>query len=48
MDLSIFGVQSTTMAITAALTGVLLVVGALAIAWLIVPRSYTKKKGEPF
>ena len=48
MDLSIFGVQSTTMAITAALTGVLLVVGALVIAWLIGPRSYTKKKGEPF
>ena len=36
------------MAITAALTGVLLVVGALVIAWLIGPRSYTKKKGEPF
>ena len=48
MDLSIFGVQSTTMAITAALTGVLLVVGALVIAWLIGPRSFTKKKGEPF
>ena len=48
MDFSIFGVQSTTMAITAALTGVLLVVGALVIAWLIGPRSYTKKKGEPF
>ena len=48
MDLSIFGVQSTTMAITAALTGVLLVVGALVIAWFIGPRSYTKKKGEPF
>ena len=36
------------MAITAALTGVLLVVGALVIAWLIGPRSYTEKKGEPF
>ena len=48
MDSSIFGVQSTTLAITAALTGVLLVVGALVIAWLIGPRSYTKKKGEPF
>ena len=48
MDFSIFGVQSTTLAITAALTGVLLVVGALVIAWLIGPRSYTKKKGEPF
>jgi NADH:ubiquinone oxidoreductase subunit 3 (subunit A) len=48
MDFSIFGVQSTTLAITAALTGVLLVVGALVIAWLIGPRSYTEKKGEPF
>ena len=48
MDSAIFGVQSTTLAITAALTGVLLVVGALVIAWLIGPRSYTKKKGEPF
>ena len=48
MDFSIFGVQSSTLAITAALTGVLLVVGALVIAWLIGPRSYTEKKGEPF
>ena len=48
MESSIFGIQGTTMAITAALTGVLLVVGALVIAWLIGPRSYTKKKGEPF
>ncbi|MCQ2287812.1 MAG: NADH-quinone oxidoreductase subunit A [Muribaculaceae bacterium] len=48
MDLSIFGIQSTTMAITAALTGVLLVAAALIIAWLIGPRSYTEKKGEPY
>jgi len=48
MDLSIFGIQSTTLAVTAALTGVLLVVGALVIAWLIGPRSYTEKKGEPY
>ncbi len=36
------------MAITAALTGVLLVAAALIIAWLIGPRSYTEKKGEPY
>ena len=48
MDISIFGIQSTTLAITAALTGVGLVAAALIIAWLIGPRSYTKKKGEPF
>ncbi|MBR1883276.1 MAG: NADH-quinone oxidoreductase subunit A [Muribaculaceae bacterium] len=48
MDLSIFGIQSTTLAITAALTGVLLVAAALIIAWLIGPRSYTEMKGEPY
>ena len=48
MDSAIFGVSSTTLAITAALTGVLLVASALIIAWLIGPRSYTKKKGETF
>lgn len=48
MDFSIFGIQSTTLAITAALTGVLLVAAALIIAWLIGPRSYTEKKGEPY
>ena len=48
MDLSIFGIQSTTMAVTAVLTAVLLVAGALIIAWLIGPRSYTEKKGEPY
>ncbi len=36
------------MAITAVLTGVVLVIGALVIAWLIGPRSYTKMKGEPY
>lgn len=45
---SIFGIQSTTMAITAALTGALLVAAALIIAWLLGPRSYTEKKGEPY
>lgn len=48
MDISIFGIQSSTLAVTALLTGVTLVVGALVIAWLIGPRSYTKMKGEPY
>lgn len=44
----LIGVQSTTLAVTAALTGVVLVAAALIIAWLIAPRSYTMKKGEPY
>ena len=48
MEFSVFGIQSTTMAVTAVLTAVLLVAGALIIAWLIGPRSYTEKKGEPY
>jgi NADH-quinone oxidoreductase subunit A len=48
MDLSVFGIQSTTLMITALLTGVVLVVGALVIAWLIAPHSYTQRKGEPY
>ena len=48
MDLSVFGIQSTTLAVTAALTAVVLVAGALIIAFLIGPRSYTEKKGEPY
>ena len=48
MDLSIFGIQSTTLAVTALLTAVVLVAGALIIAFLVGPRSYTKKKGEPY
>lgn len=48
MELAIFGLQSTAFPVTAALTGVLLVASALIIAWLIGPRSYTKKKGETF
>ena len=43
----LIGIQSTTLAVTAALTGVVLVAAALIIAWLIAPRSYTMKKGEP-
>lgn len=48
MDVSIFGIQSTTLAITAAITAVVLVAGALVIAFLVGPRSYTQKKGEPY
>ncbi len=44
----LIGIQSTTLAVTAALTGVVLVAVALIIAWLIAPRSYTMKKGEPY
>lgn len=41
-------IQSTTLAVTAALTGVLLVAAALIIARLLGPRSFTQKKGEPY
>ncbi len=44
----LIGIQSTTLAVTAALTGVVLVAAALIIAWLIAPRSYTMKKGEAY
>lgn len=44
----LIGIQSTTLAVAAALTGVVLVAAALIIAWLIAPRSYTMKKGEPY
>lgn len=44
----LIGIQSTTLAVTAALTGVVLVAAALIIAWLIGPRSYSAKKGEPY
>ena len=48
MDLSIFGIQSTTLAVTALITAIVLVAGALIIAFLVGPRSYTEKKGEPY
>ncbi|MBQ7691183.1 MAG: NADH-quinone oxidoreductase subunit A [Muribaculaceae bacterium] len=48
MDLSVFGIESTTMVVTAALTAVTLVAGALIIAFLVGPRSYTDMKGEPY
>ncbi len=44
----LIGIQSTTLAVTAALTGIVLVAAALVIAWLIAPKSYTAKKGEPY
>ncbi|MDE5552414.1 MAG: NADH-quinone oxidoreductase subunit A [Muribaculaceae bacterium] len=37
-----------TLAVTATLTGILLVVAALLIARLISPKSYSVKKSEPF
>ena len=48
MEQAIFGISSTTMAVTAALTAVALVAGALIIAALVGPHSYTKMKGEPY
>ncbi len=44
----LIGIQSTTLAVTAILTGAVLVAAALVIAYLIGPRSYTKMKGEPY
>ena len=42
----LLGIQNTTLAVTAVITGVVLVFAALLIARLIGPRSFTKKKGE--
>ena len=44
----LIAIQSTTLAVTAALTGVLLVTAALLIAGLLAPRSFTRKKGETY
>ena len=44
----LLAIQNTTLAITAALTGVVLVAAALIIARLIGPRSFTQKKGETY
>lgn len=41
-------ISNTTLAVTAALTGVVLVAAALIIARLLAPRSFTRKKGEPY
>jgi NADH-quinone oxidoreductase subunit A len=40
MNLSLF--------LVAIITSIVLVVAALAISWLISPRSYNKQKGEPY
>ena len=48
MDLSIFGIESTSTALVAVLTGVALVVLGLTTAALIGPRSYAPQKGEPY
>ena len=45
---AIFGIQNSTMAITAALTGVGLVAVALLLAKLMSPRSFSPQKGEPY
>ena len=44
----LLSIQNTTLAITAVITGVVLVFAALLIARLIAPRSFTKKKGETY
>ena len=41
-------IQNTTLAVTAAITGAVLVFAALIIARLIGPRSFTKRKGETY
>ncbi len=48
MELSLFGIQSTTLMVVALLTGIGLVAAALLIAGWISPRSFTKQKGEPY
>ena len=48
VSLAIFGIQSTTLAVTAALTGVALVGLALWLAGLISPTSFNPQKGEAY
>lgn len=45
---AIFGIQNSTMALVAALTGVGLVAIALVLAGLISPRSFNPQKGEAY
>ncbi|MEZ3590926.1 MAG: NADH-quinone oxidoreductase subunit A [Muribaculaceae bacterium] len=45
---AIFGIQNSTMAVVAALTGVGLVAIALVTAGLISPRSFNPQKGEAY
>jgi NADH-quinone oxidoreductase subunit A len=44
----IFGIQNSTLAVVAALTGAALVAAALLIAGLISPRSFSPQKGEAY
>ena len=44
----IFGIQNSTLAVVAALTGVALVALALIVAGLISPKSYNPQKGEAY
>ncbi len=44
----LLAIGSSTLAVTAALTGVVLVAAALIIAGLLAPRSFTQKKGETY
>ena len=48
MDLSIFGIQSTTTALVAVLSGLALVFLGSWLAGLIGPRSYAPQKGEAY
>ncbi|HRF68930.1 MAG TPA: NADH-quinone oxidoreductase subunit A [Muribaculum sp.] len=44
----VFGIQNSTLAVVAALTGVALVALALIVAGLISPKSYNAQKGEAY
>ena len=48
MEFSIFGIQSTTTALVAALSGLALVALGLWLAGLIGPRSYAPQKSETY
>ncbi len=48
ISLSIFGIENTVLAVTAAVTGFALVGLALWIAGLISPRSFNTQKGEAY
>lgn len=48
MELSVFGIQSTTLLVVALLTGACLVAAALIIARLISPQSFSEQKMEPY
>ena len=48
MDLSVFGIQSTTIVVVAIIAGLFLVGFALRLAGLISPRSFTVQKGQAY